>query len=476
MRGLPALVVTALLLVAPAAWAQPASPTPSVDTMVAKALFDQALGLMKAGRYGDAQRLFEEALSRDPRGPHAARARELAATCAARAKGRGAAPTPAPPLDGDPYGDEVPPLPPTAPGPTSPTSPPPGAPPLRAPPPLPAPPPLRTPPPPAPAAGQAPGPGWRPLRPYSGALSPQLVRDRGRRRGRVQLAVGLGVWGLYAGPTTALLACRNRSDDTCAPAVSIGVVGGPAVGVGLAFLLSSRSTYTEGEALATVSGTWWGFWNGIAFAATRRHADGYDVARDGLLASLGGMGLGALGGLLRPTTGQVALGNSFAGYAALSTALLTVMGDPRHDSDYARNAAIAADAGLALGYLVGGLTDMTRGRAALLDVGAAAGASAGSIASLAFMGKAEHRTADQDRLLVGLTTGGLVAGVLVAWVLTAEMKALPRGPRLAAFPALVAHDETGWGLGAPALRPVVSATNDGRRALGAAVDVVGGRF
>jgi hypothetical protein len=92
------------------------------------------------------------------------------------------------------------------------------------------------------------------------------------------------------------------------------------------------------------------------------------------------------------------------------------------------------------------------------------------------MGKVDGRTAEQDRMLVGLTAGGMVAGVVVAWVLTADMKARPRAPRLATFPALVAHDEEGWGLGAPAPRPVVSTTPDGRRGVGAALDVVGGTF
>jgi hypothetical protein len=221
---------------------------------------------------------------------------------------------------------------------------------------------------------------------------------------------------------------------------------------------------------------WWGFWNGVGWPATRREVDGHELLRVSLLASGGGIAAGALVGLTRPAPGQVAMANSLAGYGALTAALITVMARPQPDGDHLRDALIAADAGLGAGFLLGRARPVSRSRMALLDGGAALGATAGCAGSLLFMGRGAAGASDTEiRFMAGVTLAGMAAGLIAAWSLTSDWDGAA-APRTSSVPALLGYDEAGWALGAPAPRPVVSTAADGRRGVGAAVDVLGGRF
>jgi hypothetical protein len=192
-----ALVALAACLLA----ASPAAAQPSVDTLVAKALVEQAEELALAGRCPEARRLVGEAVARDPRGPYAARARALAARC-----GRAPASAPAGGLR-DPYADEgVPPRPAAVPAAL---------------------------PPPRPVMLPEPAGVAR----ASATSYAEWRRGRDRRAGRVQLTVALGLFGAYAGPAAAVMADLSRHDEDSA--VAAGILLGPAAGVGLGLLLSS---------------------------------------------------------------------------------------------------------------------------------------------------------------------------------------------------------------------------------------------
>jgi hypothetical protein len=445
MRLVVAAVAALLALHAVRAAAQPV-PSSSVDTLVAKALVEQGLELARAGRCVEARTLLAEAVARDPTGPHAPRARAVAARCAERAP-------PPPGSDGpiDPYGPED------------------------APAPVPPPPPASPPPPagPSPRAAGTIVPGLD-AAPRFGASLEEWRRTRDRRRGRIQLTIGLGAWGLFAGPAAAFSANHH---DPNPDVVALSLALGPAVGAGLGLLLSSGESYTEGQGLATVAGMWWGLWNGIAVTALREHSKEEDVLLGSLVGSGGGIAVGALLGLTRPSSGQVALANSLAGYGAFVAAVTTVIAQPARDVAYARNVLIGMDAGLGLGVLVGHYRPLSRGRVALLDAGAALGATFGFAGSMLVMGRGlGDPTEDQIRFMAGLSLVGLGGGLFTAWHLTADMDRRPAALGLSPVPALVAHDERGWGIGAPAPRPIVTAAADGRRGIGGVIDVAGGIF
>lgn len=490
-----------IVALSPSGRAGGADVPPDVLDAVAEALYERGVELFREGKFGDARQLFLELIERSPGGKYAASARELGRQCEARlgirtgafdarpasprtvtkasgqdAEAEGEPLDPYGNADGDvsildPYGGangEAEPLDPyrdadldgTVLDPYADD-------------------PAATGVPTADARTRSRDTTAREAESAAGGEADALLsgqRAREARRARRQLYVYGGVHGLYAGVAAFHLA--DAGDGALLPLL----LAGTGMGLGATWLgTRGRDDLTSADALATMSGGAWGTVHGLVLAEVandpRDPDDGSDESYFGASLVGGLFGLGAGIGYahwLGPSAGDVALANSLGGCGFLGGLLVGGVMDPAQTRAYWLNAFIGSVAGLGGGVLLARRFEVSRGRLALVDLGAGLGALLPWLVV--------YPAVDSDRgvqVTSALSLVTMAGGGYLAWRWTRGRDTAPGASAEAPpSPALVIRGARGaWSLGAPVLRPMISpsrAAGVPDRAFG--IDLVAGRF
>jgi hypothetical protein len=385
---------------------------------VAFAVAARAQELLDAKQYADAKQLAIEAVARSPRGVAAERAHVIL-----RAANRGL---------GLPDPEQ-------APAPSEPEVKPPGP------------------------AEQAPAPAAPPAAPPprdAGAPSP---RQSARIHG-----------GLYGGVLGAALG------SLIADEVGLEIAAGAAGAAAAAWFAPRFARRLDVEQVRTVGSA--SLWGGVAGGLLADVVTSLDDTspRQVLLgaavgASLGG-GAGSLLARSRPfTRGDVALLDTLAATGALGGVTLGLVMQPVESEAYSLNAALGAAAGLVVGAIAAPKSNTTPRRMARVAGLTAVG---GAAPWLLYLAVADDTTSDDERLVGGLSTAGLVAGLVLGLRWTRDIDEgqdvpLRRRARVDDAPlAMLRRSSTGrLSLGGPAMRTSLQAPQPAYL-----VDVVAGRF
>ncbi|MDQ3263852.1 MAG: hypothetical protein M3Y59_09345, partial [Myxococcota bacterium] len=256
---------------------------------------------------------------------------------------------------------------------------------------------------------------------------------------RGELVVGQTAHGV----TQAVLLCLLLSCNSAQAWTGGLLLGAAAGGVG-SFLLTG-SGVSGGMANAINTGTVWGFAEGALLLASLPPQPG--TAYAGVLAGTTLLGTAAgvaLGGLLHPTGGQVAMASSGGVWTAVLVGLFTTPLLNSLQSGFWGMELAAANVGLlGFGYLASHL-NYSRGRMFLIDVGGVLGGLVGA-AAFVFAGL----PASQAQLLGPLIGAGALGGLAGAVLLTSSIDA-PSDEfvaQITLFPLVGPEGQTGLALG-----------------------------
>ncbi len=256
---------------------------------------------------------------------------------------------------------------------------------------------------------------------------------------RGELVVGQTVHG----GTQAVLFCLLMNCGSPQAWTGSLLVGAAAGGVG-SFLLTG-SGISGGMANAINTGSGWGFVEGALLLASLPAQSG--TAYAGVLAGTTLLGTAAgvaLGGLLHPTGGQVAMASSGGMWTALLVGFFATPFLNDLQSAFWGIELAAANAGLiGFGYLASQL-NYSRGRMFLIDVGGVLGGLVGA-AAFVFAGL----PVSQGQLLGPLVAAGALGGLAGAVLLTSSIDAAPEDfvAQMSLFPLVGPEGQTGLAVG-----------------------------
>jgi hypothetical protein len=300
--------------------------------------------------------------------------------------------------------------------------------------------------------------------------APALRRDRPESGRPLLTLYGVGT-GAVVG--TALGGALS-SDD--ALGLTLGAVAGGVLGGIVADQVGDRTRPSYARARAIGSGAMWGG-AGLGLFADVLDLDGTTATDVAIGASLGALGGGALGALIAskhaPSTGDVALVDSVAGWGLTGGLTLGVLMQPYEAEGYTLNAALGTAAGAAVGLLAARRRELSSDRMVRVNLWAYASAAAPWVVYALF---ADHTTNDDEQAVGLLSTVGLAGGALVGFRVTRHWGAGSADAASDAPAALLRRGSDGaWAMGGLAVRPAASGLGP-RLGQGALVDLVGVRF
>lgn len=240
---------------------------------------------------------------------------------------------------------------------------------------------------------------------------------------RAELVGGQTLVGAGLGLSLGLLT-RNNS-------VGVGAtIGGVLVG-GLGSWLLSGNGISTGPAMALNAGAFWGGANGMMLAVLAGRARDY-TSVGGALVSVGILGLGAGAWAAtdwKPRAGQIALANTVAFWSlATGAGLVAMTGAWNTLEPWAGGIGLLTiNAGLAAGLWMSNWMEISRLRAALLDVGGMLGALLGLGLATVFQGPSFSYAT------FGALSAGAVVGLGVSAYLTRNLQG-PVVPEIALVP------------------------------------------
>jgi hypothetical protein len=200
---------------------------------------------------------------------------------------------------------------------------------------------------------------------------------------------------------------------------------GAAAGVAGAYLLTADiGDLSDGDVSAAVGGGAWGGLNGMLGGIIAANA-GVGVNERGVLGlTLAGSAVGIAAGSLaayafRPSPGYMGLMNSGAIWGSVGSLLLAGVFETGNPWPFW---LVGLDGGLLIGLGLGAFVEVSRARAAFLDLGAGIGVAAGFlsgavVSSIIFNGQVPSSAFAAGAL------GGMVLGLGATWFLTAKFDA-----------------------------------------------------
>jgi hypothetical protein len=293
--------------------------------------------------------------------------------------------------------------------------------------------------------------------------------------GRVPVIVTSGLLAMALG-AGILLAADVDDWRIYLPVVLLG----GAAGVVISLVSTMKFKVTKGDAAMFDAVIAWSLVNGLLIPGA---AGSDEVSKFALGGTIGGaVGLAGaitIAALMDPYPGDALLLSIAGFWGAAYAEMITGLALPDDGNKY----FIAGLVGLDIGLLAGGLMsiwlDVSPLRSGVITGVGLAGAALGVLGGVAFVAKDDP--SDQDwRVFTGITlagaTLGLIAGVFVSSIVERKMeekkkKKVEEGEAQALMPFLVYHDREGWGMGMPALTPLVQG-----RSYGAHAALLGGVF
>jgi hypothetical protein len=251
------------------------------------------------------------------------------------------------------------------------------------------------------------------LGPPSWSPPTAAVRDRNAttNSARAELIVFQTIHGVLAGVE---LCAAAECAGVRPTALSLMAMGGLGLGLSVGF---SRGGMRPGETAALDTGTFWGAWNGLA-ASEASSASARGVVTSMLVGQLLGLSVGGgLGYAMQPTSGQVALASTFGIWSTeLTFSALLAFSDGSQSAQHLwAPMLIAGDLGFVVGVVVARGSSISRGRAALIDVGGVLGALLGGLVASGASGSNATNRAGVS-LMVGTGLGlGLAAFATSNW-------------------------------------------------------------
>jgi hypothetical protein len=267
-----------------------------------------------------------------------------------------------------------------------------------------------------------------------GALVPEDLRHESpTREARGEFALFQTIAGVNAGGFLCIaLKCNGPVS------ISLLAAAGGGVGLGLS-LFATKGGIHPGHADLINSATVWGVWHGAAILVLAHVSDGQKIGGGILAAEAVGTGAGILlWPVLHPTSGQVAIANTFGIWATL----LTVAGHGALDFRYSRDTLFTSllavgDVGLIGGALLAKKYPTSRSRMLLIDSGGVLGALAGLGTVVLIEGNKTSGVAVWRSMLPGAIVGlGAAAFLTRHWDgphIAADVSIVPTGTGAAAF-------------------------------------------
>ncbi|HEV8323207.1 MAG TPA: hypothetical protein VG389_16445 [Myxococcota bacterium] len=254
----------------------------------------------------------------------------------------------------------------------------------------------------------------------------KLVLKRRARRAQIQLLVASGLWGGYAGAVAIALANPANPNDTAAGfLVLLPFAGAGASVVGTYFLTSGIEDLSDGDVSAVVGGGAWGLLNGM-LAGLIAADQGLPVNGDGvaglsLAGSVVGITAGAIGAFAaRPSAGTMGLMNTGGIWGGMAGLFIAGVVEASLPWPYWM---VGIDGGLLLGLGLGAFVEVSRARAAFLDLGAGVGIAAGFLSSTVISAIIWGNNGPGGSPYFAGALGGMAIGLAGAWILTAKYDA-----------------------------------------------------
>jgi hypothetical protein len=224
---------------------------------------------------------------------------------------------------------------------------------------------------------------------------------------RAELAIIQTINGIGVGAE----ACVAADCHSTQLGIGLAITGG-ALGLGLSLGLT-RDGITPGRALATNTGSAWGFWNGLALVISNDLSDqkaGATLMAGQLLGTAAGLGASLV---LHPSAGDVALGTTGGLWSGvLALLVINAAKTDWEDNKIVRAVLAASDLGFVAGASLSNLFPMSRSRTLILDSGALLGMLLGFGVDVL----ADSKAGDRSFLVAGSV--GLVGGLAAAGYVT----------------------------------------------------------
>lgn len=260
-------------------------------------------------------------------------------------------------------------------------------------------------------------PGWRGAPTAAPPQGPSVSDVLARAELSLVQSIGGGVIG---GVACTVLGAGGCPLQVGAPVVLLGAAAG-----GVIAWVASDGGISPGQATAVNSGSFWGNAYALALAGSVNLRPELFL----LLGNLVGISSGAILAGLRPEAGRVALANSGGIWSAVLTAwTLSIVRMPA--GAVAQIGMLTTGAGLVGGAFLFEFVPMTRGRAALIDLGGLIGAVVGGVILPPLLGVSTLRV-----LPGALGLAGTVAGLSIAAIVTrpvelngVALQVVPTGP------------------------------------------------
>jgi hypothetical protein len=300
--------------------------------------------------------------------------------------------------------------------------------------------------------------------------------------GRMELALSSAMFGMTL-PLTLMLAAGVGQDRWYyyPPFMLLG--GGVALATSL--LITWKLKVTAGDAAMFDACLGWGLGNGALIPIAAGKLDPRSI----MIGVIVGSSVGLVGGILAaalfdPSRGDAALVSTFASWGSLYAAGITWMvlpDDPNPWRPYMIATLVGMDVGLAAGILAAVFLEVSPKRLGWINLagmlGGLLGATVGMPIVLSKKNPGDKEWRGYGAMVVSFATLGLVLGSVFTAKMDRKGKKKNKNKKVgfSRMPFLVAHDETGWGMGVPAIMPVPAP--DGSAGVpGALLGVAGGVF
>ncbi len=298
---------------------------------------------------------------------------------------------------------------------------------------------------------------------------PAAPRDQS---GRVDIAISSTIYAMLM-TFTIMYAVDEDIDWYWYPPAML-LSGGVALTASL--LITWKLRVTSGDAAMFDACLGWGTGNGTLIPLAMGKLD----ARPILVGTVIGGGIGLAGGILAaslfdPTPGDAALASASASWGSAFAAMITGMVQPTSFEPYIIASLVGMDVALAAGIVASIFVDVEPRTIGLATLGGTLGGLLGATVGLPFVIKDNGPSTNDLRGYVGMIFGFSALGLTLGIVIPAALDRKKKN-KMSSMPFLVAHDESGWGMGVPGLMLVPPVEGLGTTYPGAQIGLAGGVF